>query len=46
MFAKSLSSYPADGLRRHSLRVTVQPFPALMAGTYSDVMTVEIRAKI
>lgn len=37
---------PASGMRHHALRVTVNAFAALAAGQYSDVMTLEIRARI
>ena len=37
---------PATGLRRHWLRVKVDPFFNLGAGQYSDVLTVEISARV
>ncbi|MDQ2878622.1 MAG: hypothetical protein M3R41_06065 [Pseudomonadota bacterium] len=46
--AKRQASFtsPNDGRRHHSLSVTVDPFPNLGAGQYSDVMTLEIRARV
>ncbi len=37
---------PPAGLRRHWLRVKVDPFGNLVAGQYSDVLTVEISARV
>jgi hypothetical protein len=43
---KARFAVPATGLRHHWLRVKVNPFSNLGAGQYSDVLTVEISARV
>lgn len=43
---QALFNAPGDGTRHHALRVKIEPFPSLAAGHYSDVLTLEIRARV